>query len=258
MEYEYGIKLCLTVIFVSLLLSSICLRLIICMRLRIVLTKIYVKVYESIILLIMINFTFCTLQPHAYIVELRNLGVLHARFLIEIIMNVIDIYILFMFMEFSVIFYISLPLHVTRTHCQSVDYVKSNVYVGWTINIPVCLFMFNIKCTHTCTWYRVVIVRNTRTSCHNYKQLTYKVDLINVYIYNTWQKLYAIYIICRLFILVVMTRLLHVLSRILLDKLLFYRKVHSPVLDISYTVQLYCTYLCINPYQTYKVFKNGR
>ena len=257
MENEYCIKLCLTVIFVSLLLSNICLRLIICMRLRIVLTKINVKVYESIILLIMINFTFCTLQPHAYIVELRNLGVLHARFLIEIIMNVIDIYILFMFMEFSVRFYTSLPLHVTRTHCQGVDYVKSNAYVGWTINIPVCLFMFNIRCTHTCTRYRVVIVQNTCTSCHNYKQLTYKVDLINVYMYNTWQQLYAIFI-CSLFILVVMTRLLHVLSHIILDKLLSYKKVHSPVLDVSYTVQLYRTYLCINPYQTYKVFQNDR
>ena len=258
MEYECGIKLCLTVIFVSLLLSNICLRLIICMRLRIVLTKINVKVYESTILLIMINFTFCTLQPHAHIVELRNSRVLHARFLIEIIMNGIDIYILFMFMEFRVRFYIYLPLHETRTHCQSVDYVKSTVYVCLTINIPVCLFMFNIKCTHTCTRYRVVIVRNICTSCHKYKQLAYKVDLINVYMYNTWQQLYAIYIICGLFILVVVARLLHVLSLILLDKLLFYRKVHSPVLDISYTVQLYRTYLCINPYQTYKIFNNGR
>ena len=82
MEYECGIKLFLMVIFVSLLLSNndndndnvfilhnqktinIGLRLIVCIRLRIALIKSHVNVYESIILLITINFIFCTLQPH--------------------------------------------------------------------------------------------------------------------------------------------------------------------------------------------------
>ena len=42
-----------------------------------------------------------------------------------------------------------------RIHCENVGYVKSNVYVGRTIGVHVCLFMFN------------------------------KINLINVYMYNT-------------------------------------------------------------------------
>ena len=95
MEYECDIKLFLTVIFVSLLLSNIGLRLIICMRLRIVLTKLYVNVYKSIILLITINFIFCTLQPHIMLWCL----------------SFIDIYILFMFMDFSLKCYILYLCH---------------------------------------------------------------------------------------------------------------------------------------------------